>query len=261
MKLLLNHSPAPKTHLELRRRAFTLIELLVVIAIIAILASILFPVFGRARENARRSSCLSNVKQLGLGMMQYMQDFDEVYPTHYNGTQRWPQMMMPYIKSSQIFSCPSRSDDKYRFTGTNDPTGYTSAGYTAYGMNDWLNSYYPTNTAGVPTSPIKMASVVRATETVWIAEIVGVTDLATNEYRSYPPCYGAVINRSSTTYGFDVNPEPKGRLSTRHFDGTNILWADGHAKWMRREILDADYVAGSTFESVQKPASKYWWGR
>ncbi|RYG63911.1 DUF1559 domain-containing protein, partial [bacterium] len=63
-----------------RKGAFTLIELLVVIAIIAILAAILFPVFGRARENARRSSCLSNMKQIGLGMMQYTQDYDEKFP-------------------------------------------------------------------------------------------------------------------------------------------------------------------------------------
>src|SRR5690606_38678724 len=99
-----------------RRVGFTLIELLVVIAIIAILAAILFPVFARARENARRTSCLSNMKQLGLGIMQYVQDYDETYPMALNyyssasGDERtWVSEIQPYIKSTQGFFCPSSS--------------------------------------------------------------------------------------------------------------------------------------------------------
>src|SRR5688500_9569866 len=97
-----------------KKRGFTLIELLVVIAIIAILAAILFPVFARARENARRTSCLSNVKQIGLGIMQYVQDNDEMYPmalNYYSAASgdevAWMTMVEPYVKSSQIFFCPS----------------------------------------------------------------------------------------------------------------------------------------------------------
>src|SRR5476649_1395436 len=96
---------------------FTLIELLVVIAIIAILAAILFPVFARARENARRASCQSNLKQLGLGMIQYIQDFDDRYPgfvgfssNNNNGNPpngMWGNVIMPYVKSAQLFKCPS----------------------------------------------------------------------------------------------------------------------------------------------------------
>ena len=112
----------------MRKRGFTLIELLVVIAIIAILAAILFPVFARAREKARQSACLSNLKQMGLALMQYVQDYDGTYPNaviagcHYDaaypsedGIMRpwernisgYPVVLMPYVKNRQIFFCPS----------------------------------------------------------------------------------------------------------------------------------------------------------
>jgi prepilin-type N-terminal cleavage/methylation domain-containing protein/prepilin-type processing-associated H-X9-DG protein len=92
------------------RHGFTLIELLVVIAIIAILAAILFPVFARARENARRASCQSNLKQIGLGIMQYTQDYDEKYPHRSNAIASWRQIVQPYIKSTQLFRCPSNTN-------------------------------------------------------------------------------------------------------------------------------------------------------
>jgi prepilin-type N-terminal cleavage/methylation domain-containing protein len=97
------------------RRGFTLIELLVVIAIIAILAAILFPVFARARESARRSACLSNMKQIGLGLAMYMQDYDQTFPP--GGPKVWEAgknvrnllatQLQPYTKNDQIFRCPS----------------------------------------------------------------------------------------------------------------------------------------------------------
>ncbi len=99
-----------------KRNGFTLIELLVVIAIIAILAAILFPVFARARENARRASCQSNLKQIGLGIMQYSQDYDELMisgrmsPNNAdNQGGNWQYMVQPYIKSYQVFACPSNT--------------------------------------------------------------------------------------------------------------------------------------------------------
>lgn len=100
-----------------KTKGFTLIELLVVIAIIAILAAILFPVFARARENARRSSCQSNLKQMGLAVMQYTQDYDETYPRGLpqgparvagNGTGAgWGGQVYPYVKSMAVYTCPS----------------------------------------------------------------------------------------------------------------------------------------------------------
>src|SRR5215470_4125331 len=98
-------------------RAFTLIELLVVIAIIAILAAILFPVFAQAREKARQTSCLSNTKQIGLGLIMYTQDYDETMPAAFAGVQpingggiaviTYENQINPYIKNKQIFLCPS----------------------------------------------------------------------------------------------------------------------------------------------------------
>jgi len=99
-----------------KRRGFTLIELLVVIAIIAILAAILFPVFARAREKARQSSCTSNLKQIGTALMMYLQDYDEVLcdtvmgrdaPDHPARTYAWMSIIMPYVKNQQLFKCPS----------------------------------------------------------------------------------------------------------------------------------------------------------
>ena len=105
-------------HTRARQRGFTLIELLVVIAIIAILAAILFPVFARARENARRASCSSNLKQIGLGVIQYAQDYDEKLPArvYFGATPAsWRDVIQPYVKSTQLFACPSN-------TGNNQPT-------------------------------------------------------------------------------------------------------------------------------------------
>jgi len=123
------------SHSPRKNSAFTLIELLVVIAIIAILAAILFPVFAQAREKARQSACLSNMKQMGLGLMQYKQDYDETFPTAYyhrafnpasGGTSQgyihWSALIQPYVKNYGIFLCPS---DKL---GGHAPTCFASAG-------------------------------------------------------------------------------------------------------------------------------------
>ncbi|RYX82009.1 DUF1559 domain-containing protein [bacterium] len=124
-------------------RAFTLIELLVVIAIIAILAAILFPVFARARENARRSSCQSNLKQIGLGVLQYTQDYDEKFPMVLNGgdtvtagiTNGWAVVIQPYIKSTQLYQCPSETNPAGDVAATAGPFRFTDYCYnTRFGI-------------------------------------------------------------------------------------------------------------------------------
>jgi len=116
-----------------KKKGFTLIELLVVIAIIAILAAILFPAFARARENARRASCQSNLKQIGLGFAQYTQDYDETYPKVGAATATgWANTLQPYLKSTQLFQCPSES------TGPVAAAVYTT-GYSDYYMNGQLD--------------------------------------------------------------------------------------------------------------------------
>ena len=117
------------------RKAFTLIELLVVIAIIAILAAILFPVFAQVREKARAISCLSNEKQLGLGVIQYQQDYDEKNPggvNGYGGGAGWAGQIYPYVKSEKVFQCPSDSGV--------DPEG------SSYALNS--NTALPSNPPG-----------------------------------------------------------------------------------------------------------------
>jgi prepilin-type N-terminal cleavage/methylation domain-containing protein/prepilin-type processing-associated H-X9-DG protein len=119
------------TSTQTARKGFTLIELLVVIAIIAILASILFPVFSRAREKARESACLSNLKQIGVAVMMYASDYDDFLPlaneypaktstnpSHMEGPPSLMDIIYPYVKNTQVFRCPSDKDDMYKEQGT-----------------------------------------------------------------------------------------------------------------------------------------------
>ena len=225
-----NLNSPPKVADENRRPAFTLIELLVVIAIIAILAAILFPVFARARDNARRSSCLSNMKQIGLGIMQYTQDYDERLPLgiYSTFTTRWSDLIQPYTKSRQIFQCPSDSNA-------------TTPTRLSYG----INRNFMTQTA------LSLAEIPEVSTTAFVCEaaqmnstIIGVNDPTTWDDSSYinttvnggatdwqwtPP---RSLDGSITYYGVNGG-DPLRRPIPRHFDGLSINYADGHAKWMR----------------------------
>jgi prepilin-type N-terminal cleavage/methylation domain-containing protein/prepilin-type processing-associated H-X9-DG protein len=126
-----SNNTAPTT-----RRGFTLIELLVVIAIIAILAAILFPVFAQAREKARAISCLSNVKQSGLALYMYVQDYDETTPKLGSGTEWWSQLY-PYVKNTGVFLCPDRTDGgpETQLIGGNGGTPISLPHLAGYGYN------------------------------------------------------------------------------------------------------------------------------
>src|SRR4051812_7063349 len=155
----------PQSASPRRRVGFTLIELLVVIAIIAILAAILFPVFAQAREKARAISCISNTKQIGLGLMMYSQDYDEQlvpawigYPTvGFPGNARWMDVVQPYIKNTDIFSCP---DTKTRYAQVPNGSVVNSVdpktGQTYYTENGGyaLNTSYFNDPNAHPPTPI-----------------------------------------------------------------------------------------------------------
>ena len=183
------------------RSAFTLIELLVVIAIIAILAAILFPVFARARENARRSSCQSNLKQIALGIKQYVQDYDERYPpidgqTGLAGNPGWAYATQPYLKSEQIFQCPSDSGPLP--TAATPDARALEAGYSDYYMN---------------------------------FEIGGQSDAALS-YSS-----NTILNGEGNGNANYSATKPQAGSPARHLEGANYAYADGHVKWSRPERI------------------------
>lgn len=203
-----------------KREAFTLIELLVVIAIVAILAAILFPVFARARENARRTSCLSNLKQIGLGMMMYVQDYDETYPNANNPY--LPERLDPYIKSEQLFMCPSSP-----FTGSGVLSGNYSASRTIMPLAS-------------ENKTVKLAEIEAAANVYLITEGGGYVispDYVANPVgnRWYLPGSRRFVGRAASAFSTALNawaiPDYEG--DGRHFDGVNVVFADGHAKWTK----------------------------
>lgn len=207
------------------KSAFTLIELLVVIAIISILAAILFPVFGRARENARRASCMSNMKQIGLAIMQYTQDYDEKYPymssydnsnipftSEYNGRISIFAQIYPYTKSYQILRCPSATDQ----------TGGQAPVYSTNDAGSYLVNYLIFNSVGVA-----MASIQQPASRTMIHE----RGFVERKVR-FSPTYSSPGYVNWLSSGYD----------NAHFDGGNLLFADGHAKWkLQSSICPEDF--------------------
>ena len=244
------------------RRGFTLIELLVVIAIIAILAAILFPVFAKAREKARQTSCLSNLRQLATGILSYAQDYDERFPIaatwcNWGNAQFNRQYMLqtqPYIKSYQLFACPSMNtrncvNGSITHFAVNEwvnqglvPANFVlSYGYGECMMNSWRNggavnemqAAYGTAPAAIGNArgEFKMGAATVPAQDLLIADSVG---LANNGWRiGWANECAAQCNAGRM---IDQN--------TRHNGGSNIGFVDGHAKFVNaRSCVSAMHTA------------------
>ena len=240
------------------RHAFTLIELLVVIAIIAILAAILFPVFAQAREKARQTSCLSNLKQIGTALTMYAQDYDEALPRSQSGgtvtnpSRDWATDLVPYIKAGgfqdaaqvnaalaasrpdlftanqPFYQCPSKAESR-------DARGFRRG----YAYNFWLapalvEPSFALSDIKAPADHLAFAEVFGEVDRVWNFK----TPAPLNDPRFYP--------------------------EARHSDGLNVAFCDGHAKWVKRNNPKMEWPAGvtpvnSTSNPASRPIGTYFW--
>ncbi|MBV9868310.1 MAG: DUF1559 domain-containing protein [Abitibacteriaceae bacterium] len=209
-----------------------MIELLVVIAIIAILAAILFPVFSRARENARKASCGSNLKQLGLAFVQYTQDYDDHLPQYsytINGVgYYWPNLLDPYVKLRGLWYCPSFAQDM----------GVPSANSSTYGAN-----FHVLNSASAATKPLPLPAFTRTSELLFVADSedattgsparnAGCSSFQAGYLRISDPL--AAHGLSAGCYAYSKNT---GLIDYRHLGGANLLFLDGHVKWSTRDKI------------------------
>ncbi len=243
------------------KAGFTLIELLVVIAIIAILAAILFPVFAKAREKARQTTCTSNLKQLGIGFTQYIQDYDETYPVGMGKcsttlfpqfAQNWTQQIYPYVKATGVYTCP-------------DDPSVLAAPYTVVS--------YATNEQFLPANyvPLAVAKLSAPASTVMLCEVTMGNTAKSQPAAATPDAYGWMtfgeysagnLFTVNDTYGYN-GYYPNGELQTGlfynnavgsaagvqpflssgvHTDGSNYLLADDHVKWMKGSSVSPGYT-------------------
>jgi len=203
-------------------RGFTLIELLVVIAIIAILAAILFPVFAQAREMARKTSCLSNMNQMGKGLLMYAQDFDEVLvPWKIDNTDQtrdaqgfvmsWDRIIQPYVKNDKVTGCPSDlSNGTGRFPADSAARPVRSLSMPGSMGGNWC----PTD-PNEPTRPPSMAALPRPSDTIYLTE--------------RDNC-AAGADDPRPVWGWCSVNDAESETAWRHNEQGNFLFADGHVK-------------------------------
>jgi prepilin-type N-terminal cleavage/methylation domain-containing protein/prepilin-type processing-associated H-X9-DG protein len=199
------------------RRGFTLIELLVVIAIIAILAAILFPVFAKAREKARQSSCLSNTRQLCTAFLSYAQDYDEtLVPMSSFGPPPgtsfiWYQLIDPYLKSAQLLKCPS------------------SLFAVSYGVS-YQNLATDAGAGTISGRGAPLSIIASPAEALMLGE--SENDLATPVQMYY--YYSLKVYALGAVTGFPYSGVP---VPGRHNTGNNVGFCDGHAKWITSKVM------------------------
>ncbi len=254
---------------------FTLIELLVVIAIIAILAAILFPVFAQARDKARQTACLSNQKQIGLGIMQYIQDYDETYPVCNQtykppataaqvtiGRVSWMRHLYTYTKSIDVMRCPNALfGDQLITTGPANAIAIPDVNGAApnlifnrrsLGVNRWV--FMAAANATVPPIPIPESTVGRPTDLIMVSD--SAADMVEQPwYITYAnwksPNYSNSADFMNAPYVLAKRQADIGKFG-RHQGGANIVYADGHAKWSKNEALN--YNGATPFINANKPA-------
>lgn len=194
----------------LQRRGFTLIELLVVVAIVSVLAAILFPVFQTVRENARRTTCQSNEKQLALGILLYAQGFDETLPpTQATDNTLWPDLINPYVKNAQIRACPD------------DAGAANSYGLNELAFVDLTDEDHP---------PVQtLAAFQTSSDTVMLGETGTADDFQTPRENAF----------KLTVPDGDLNDPADARPAARHTSRADLAFMDGHVKALR---LDQFYT-------------------
>jgi len=215
---------------KVKRKGFTLVELLVVIAVIAVLAAILLPVFAQAREKARQTTCLSNLKQIGTALFLYVQDYDEGFPlqldtpsfTDAYALHAWPALLQPYSKIYDIWRCPSSPDS----------TPVVKSGTGSYWINAYLNGWCNNPSMNACGSslcdavPLALAAIPYPVTTVVMSDGFGGTGYLTPVHMWCDIWAGG----SADCYRWD----------TYHSGGANYLLVDGHAKLFRPSAFRSD---------------------
>ena len=248
--------------------AFTLIELLVVIAVISILAALLFPVFAKVREKARQTTCLSNMKQLGMALLQYAQDNDEsLIPGCYEGPQAWGGRIYPYIKSQAIYTCP---DDSTASIG--------SAHAVSFGMNQDLvtgSNFSPAITLAalnapsstvmlfeVSATPVDVTNALESTIDLHLGgPPSGFISACSDGYKQIHSRWGGPVATSTPPDVLLATGTPLGgRIGyggvARHTEGADWLATDGHVKWLRPAQVSTGPTASTSAEHQDQTGSE-----